>query len=73
MLAVKGCTSTPCMPGATTQPGSWLPCENSVSRLKMPGTVVSLYPGGGCSRGSEYAICFGSVSAELNWFRPNGR
>ena len=37
----------------TTQPGSWLPCENKVSRDQMPGTVVSLYPGGGCSLGSE--------------------
>lgn len=26
-------------------PGSWLPCENGVSREKIPGTVVSLYPG----------------------------
>ncbi len=36
-----------------TQPGSWLPYENNVSREKMPGTVVSLYPPGGWSRGSE--------------------
>jgi hypothetical protein len=42
MLVVNGCTSTPCMPGAATQPGSWLPCENKVSREKTPGTVVSL-------------------------------
>jgi len=40
--SVAGCTSMPCMPGAVTQPGSWLPCENRVSREKMPGTVVSL-------------------------------
>ena len=53
MLAVNGCTSTPCIPGATVQPGSWLPCENNVSRDQMPGTVVSLYPPGGCKRGSE--------------------
>ena len=41
------------LPGATIQPCSWLPCENSVSRDQMPGTVVSLYPGGGRSRSSE--------------------
>ena len=63
MLAVKVDTSTPCMPGATIQSGSptpdrhgmneELPCENSVSRAQMPGTVVSFQPDGGCSRGSE--------------------
>ena len=53
MFLVNGCTSTPCIPGAVTQPGSWLPCENKVSRDQIPGTVVSLYPAGGCSLGSE--------------------
>ncbi|CAG7225993.1 hypothetical protein PICSAR48_00168 [Mycobacterium avium subsp. paratuberculosis] len=53
MPAVNGWTSVPCIPGATTHPGSWLPWENGVSRAKMPGTVVSLYPGGGRSRSSE--------------------
>src|SRR5258705_13986109 len=72
MFAVNGCTSTPCMPGAVTQPGSWLPNENKVSRDQIPGTVVSLYPAGGCSRGSEYAICLGSVNALVNWFTPKG-
>jgi hypothetical protein len=42
MFCVNGCTWAPCMPGATIQPGSWLPCENNVSREKTPGTVVSL-------------------------------
>ncbi|COX84297.1 Uncharacterised protein [Mycobacterium tuberculosis] len=39
----------------------------------MPGTVVSLYPLGGCKRGSEYAISLGSVEAVLATFRPNGK
>ncbi len=42
MFAVNGCTWVPCIPGATIQPGSWLPCENRVSRDQIPGTVVSL-------------------------------
>ena len=41
------------MPGATIHPGSWLPWLNRVSRAQMPGTVVSLYPGGGRNRSSE--------------------
>ena len=51
--AVIGPTCVPCMPGAATQPGWVLRCDNGVSGTQIPGTVVSLYPLGGCSRGSE--------------------
>ena len=43
----------PCMPGATIHPGWVLRCDVGVSGDQMPGTVVSLYPFGGCSRSSE--------------------
>src|ERR1700755_1083175 len=72
-VLVDGWTCTPCIPGATIQPGSELRCDHWVSGEKMPGTVVSLKPGGGCRRGSEYATFFGSVSAVLNRLIPYGK
>ena len=51
--AVVGPTCSPCIPGATPSRARVLPCDNGVSGDKIPGTVVSLYPVGGCSRGSE--------------------
>src|SRR5215470_10756518 len=59
--AVIGPTLTPCIPGAVIQPGWVLRCDNGVSGTQIPGTVVSLYPFGGCSLGSEYAISLGSA------------
>ena len=61
------------MPGATIQPGSELRWDHWVSGEKIPGTVVSLKPGGGCKRGSEYAMFFGNVSALLNRLMPYGK
>ncbi|PQM46040.1 hypothetical protein C1Y40_03782 [Mycobacterium talmoniae] len=53
MAAVKPPTWVFCIPGATIQPSElWLPCDVGVSLAKIPGTVVSLYPGGGRSRSS---------------------
>src|SRR5271163_4513133 len=72
-VAVAGWTCTPCIPGATTHPGSELRWDHGVSGEKIPGTVVSLKPGGGCKRGSEYAMFFGNVSALLNRLMPYGK
>src|ERR1700730_18752722 len=72
-LAVAGRTFMPCIPGATTHPGSELRWDHGVSGEKIPGTVVSLKPGGGCRRGSEGAMFLVNVSAVLNRLIPDGK
>ena len=58
ILAVKGCTCRPCIPGATIQPYSWLPCEEQgVARPHTRNGGVAC-ASGGRNRSSAYATYF---------------